>query len=77
MKLAVQRLGDWPQGQSEYMKQNEKLFDNFVKELEGVDRIDTWDLKNFGSSKASGSDDILDFETVSWGLAVPGGIEEI
>ncbi|KAJ5102456.1 hypothetical protein N7532_002985 [Penicillium argentinense] len=71
MKLAIQRLGDWPQDSREYKKLDERLFQFFESDLEGVDHIDTWDLKSYGSGKASASNDILDPEAVSWGLILP------
>lgn len=71
MKLAIQRLGDWPQDQREYQKLDENLFAAFGNELEGAQHVDSWDLKSFGSGKASASDDFLNVEAVSWGLSIP------
>lgn len=68
LKLAVQRLGDWPKDYSEYERLNDDLLDEFGDELEGVERVDKWDLKKFGSGKAAGNEDQLSLEFKSWEL---------
>jgi hypothetical protein len=78
LKLAVQRLGDWPKDYSEYERLNADLFLEFRDELEGVEGVEKWDLKKFGSGKASGNEDQLNLEFKSWELelAQPEEIEE-
>ena len=69
MKLAIQRLGDWPQEYSEYKDLDERLFSKFANDLEGVERVDAWNLKSFGSGKASGNDDVVNVESTGpWEL---------
>ncbi|KAJ5599082.1 hypothetical protein N7450_000149 [Penicillium hetheringtonii] len=71
MKLAIQRLGDWPQDHREYLKLDEELFTKFRSELDGVQHVDSWDLRSFGSGKASASDDLLDLENCFVGADNP------
>lgn len=59
LKLAVERLGDWPKDYSEYERLNHDLYRTFANDLEGVDGIDKWNLRSFGSGRAEASDDIL------------------
>ena len=65
LKLALQRLGDWPKDVSEYERLNEELKE-FSEDIEGVEGVSKWNLKGFGSGKASGSEDLLDFNNISW-----------
>jgi hypothetical protein len=78
LKLAVQRLGDWPKDFSEYERLNADLFLEFGDELKGVEGVEKWDLKKFGSGKASGNEDQLNLNFKSWelDLAQPGEVEE-
>ncbi|KAJ5727408.1 hypothetical protein N7493_005228 [Penicillium malachiteum] len=66
LKLSLQRLGDWPKDYSEYEQLNADLFLEFADELKGVEGVEKWNLKGFGSGKASSKEDILDFDTISW-----------
>ncbi|PYH31499.1 uncharacterized protein BO87DRAFT_442052 [Aspergillus neoniger CBS 115656] len=59
LKLAVERLGDWPKEYSEYERLNSDLFRTYSNDLKGVDGIDKWNLKRFGSGRAEASDDLL------------------
>ncbi|CEJ60718.1 hypothetical protein PMG11_09281 [Penicillium brasilianum] len=68
LKLAVQRLGDWPKDFSEYERLNADLFLEFGDELKGVEGVEKWDLKKFGSGKASGNEDQLSLEFKNWEL---------
>ncbi|KAJ5176019.1 uncharacterized protein N7482_001896 [Penicillium canariense] len=68
LKLAVQRLGDWPKDYSEYERLNADLFLEFGEDLKGVDGVEKWDLKKFGSGKASGNEDQLNLDVKSWEL---------
>ncbi|PWY66488.1 NACHT domain protein [Aspergillus sclerotioniger CBS 115572] len=59
LKLAVERLGDWPKEYSEYERLNTDLFRTFSNDLKGVEGIEKWNLKRFGSGKAEASDDLI------------------
>lgn len=59
LKLAVERLGDWPKEYSEYERLNHDLYRTFANDLEGVDGVDKWNLRSFGSGRAEASDDLL------------------
>ncbi|KAJ5622922.1 hypothetical protein N7490_011527 [Penicillium lividum] len=66
LKLAVQRLGDWPKDYSEFERLNAELFAEFKSDLEGFEGVEKWNLKGFGSGKASANEDTLALETISW-----------
>jgi hypothetical protein len=70
LKLAVERLGDWPKDYSEYEKLNNDLFRMFANDLEGVEGVEKWNLQSFGSGKAEASDDILSFAHEHLAIAV-------
>ncbi|GFF70345.1 hypothetical protein IFM61392_02911 [Aspergillus lentulus] len=59
LKLAVERLGNWPKEYKEYEKLNSALFQMFRDDLKGVEGVDKWNLKNFGSGRAEASDDLI------------------
>ncbi|KAG2026218.1 hypothetical protein GB937_001725 [Aspergillus fischeri] len=59
LKLAVERLGNWPKDYTEYERLNSALFQAFGDDLKGVEGVDKWDLKNFGSGRAEASDDLI------------------
>ncbi|KAL4778896.1 hypothetical protein BJX76DRAFT_362292 [Aspergillus varians] len=59
LKLAVERLGDWPKDYTEYDRLNSALFQVFGDDLKGVEGVDKWNLKNFGSGRAEASDDLI------------------
>jgi tetratricopeptide (TPR) repeat protein len=59
LKLAIERLGDWPKEYSEYECLNTNLFKAFENELKGVEGVEKWDLKKFGSGSAEASDDLI------------------
>ncbi|KAJ5513442.1 hypothetical protein N7463_002994 [Penicillium fimorum] len=69
LKLAIERLGDWPKEYSEYECLNHDLFGTFPNDLEGVDGVDKWNLKSFGSGRAEASDDLISFQHEH--LAIP------
>jgi hypothetical protein len=68
LKLAVQRLGDWPKDYAEYERLNADLFLQFGEDLQSVGGVEKWDLKKFGNGKASSGEDTLDTEFKSWEL---------
>ncbi|KAJ5833009.1 NACHT domain protein [Penicillium riverlandense] len=76
LKLAVQRLGDWPKDYSEYDHLNAELFSTFKDELQGVEGVEKWNLKSFGSGKAASNEDTLNLEFKSWELEVAQAREE-
>ncbi|GIC93466.1 uncharacterized protein Aud_009954 [Aspergillus udagawae] len=59
LKLAVERLGNWPKDYKEYERLNSALFQTFGDYLKGVEGVDKWNLKNFGSGRAEASDDLI------------------
>ncbi|KAJ6051935.1 hypothetical protein N7460_002469 [Penicillium canescens] len=70
LKLAVERLGDWPKDYSEYERLNQDLFNTFANDLEGVDGIDKWNLQSFGSGQAEASDDLVSFHREHLAIAI-------
>jgi hypothetical protein len=68
LKLAVQRLGDWPKDYSEYESLNADAFNVFKTELAGFEGVEKWDLKKFGGGKAASSEDTLETEIKFWEL---------
>ncbi|OQD60485.1 hypothetical protein PENPOL_c023G04743 [Penicillium polonicum] len=69
LKLAVERLGEWPKDYSEYERLNHDIFSTFANDLEGVDGVDKWNVQSFGAGKAEASDDLLFFSHEH--LAIP------
>ncbi|KAE8373995.1 hypothetical protein BDV26DRAFT_300630 [Aspergillus bertholletiae] len=59
LKLAVERLGDWPKEYSEYETLNTDIFRAYGNELKGVEGVESWDLKKFGSGRAEATDDLI------------------
>ncbi|ODM18730.1 hypothetical protein SI65_05347 [Aspergillus cristatus] len=59
LKLAVERLGNWPKEYSEYERLSAELFSAFGGDLKGIEEVDKWNLKNFGSGRAEASDDLI------------------
>jgi tetratricopeptide (TPR) repeat protein len=59
LKLAVERLGNWPKDYTEYGRLNSALFQAFGDDLKGVEGVDKWNLKNFGAGRAEASDDLI------------------
>ncbi|KAJ5536107.1 hypothetical protein N7513_009293 [Penicillium frequentans] len=70
LKLAVERLGDWPKDYSEYERLNQELFNAFAHDLEGVEGVDKWNLQSFGSGQAEASDDLISFHREGLAIAV-------
>ncbi|KAJ6178050.1 C2H2 type zinc finger domain protein [Penicillium mononematosum] len=66
LKLALQRLGDWPKDYSEYERLNADLFLRFGNELKDFEGVDKWNLKEFGGGKASSNEDMLELGFKSW-----------
>ncbi|OKL63327.1 hypothetical protein UA08_01730 [Talaromyces atroroseus] len=59
LKLAVERLGNWPKDYKEYESLNSALFQAFGDDLKGIEGVDKWNLKEFGSGRAEASDDLI------------------
>lgn len=59
LKLAIERLGNWPKEYKEYEQLNSDLFTAFGNDLKGVEGVDKWNLKQFGSGRAEASDDLI------------------
>ncbi|KAJ5767230.1 uncharacterized protein N7511_004846 [Penicillium nucicola] len=70
LKLAVERLGDWPKEYSEYERLSQDLFSLFGHDLEGVESVDKWNLKSFGSGQAEASDDLVSFHREHLAIAI-------
>ncbi|RJE20638.1 NACHT domain protein [Aspergillus sclerotialis] len=68
LKLAVERLGDWPKDYSEYQRLNADVVQQFPTETKGVDGVDKWNLKSFGGGKAESNEDLVDVEVNDWRL---------
>ncbi|KAJ5082249.1 hypothetical protein N7532_011292 [Penicillium argentinense] len=78
LKLAVQRLGDWPKDRSEFERLYKDLQTKCGGNLEGVEEVEKWNLKSFGSGKAAGNEDILNLDFKTWELEIkpPDEIDE-
>ncbi|EAW15289.1 uncharacterized protein ACLA_059560 [Aspergillus clavatus NRRL 1] len=59
LKLAVERLGNWPKDYAEYERLNSELFKEFGDYLKGVEGVDKWKPKSFGCGRAEASDDLI------------------
>lgn len=70
LKLAAERLGDWPKDYSEYERLNADVFREFKDDLSGVEGAEKWNLKAFGSGKAESNEDMLNADLKSWELVV-------
>ncbi|OKL61378.1 hypothetical protein UA08_03701 [Talaromyces atroroseus] len=66
LKLAIERLGDWPKDYSEFERLNADIFREFKEDLNGVEGVEKWTPKNFGSGKAESNDDLLDTGIKNW-----------
>ncbi|KKK18723.1 hypothetical protein AOCH_002404, partial [Aspergillus ochraceoroseus] len=67
-KLSIQRLGGWPKDYSEYERLNTELFTEYPAELQGVEGVEKWNLKAFGSGKAESNDDQVNEDFKDWQL---------
>ncbi|KAI7972989.1 hypothetical protein EIK77_001563 [Talaromyces pinophilus] len=63
LKLALERLGNWPKDYKEYESLNSALFQAFGDDLKGIDGVDRWNLKDFGSGRAEASDDLISLKS--------------
>ena len=75
LKLVVERLGAWPKDYSEYERLGADVFRQYGNDLEGVERVDKWDLGGYGSGKAEADDDLFEADFKDWELVsrpVPG-----
>jgi hypothetical protein len=85
LKLAVQRLGEWPKDFTEYKRLNATLDREFAAALNGVDGVEKWELENMGSGMAESGEDLVDghfndwvlFESDQWHEADVNGEEEL
>lgn len=68
LKLAVQRIGDWPKNYSEYERLSSDVFREFGSELKGIEGVEKWNLKAFGSGRAQSNEDLLDLSFNNWEL---------
>ncbi|KAL4879985.1 hypothetical protein BJY04DRAFT_219787 [Aspergillus karnatakaensis] len=59
LKLAIERLGNWPKGYAEYEQLNSDVFRMFRADLEGIKGLDQCNLKQFGAGRAEASDDLI------------------
>lgn len=66
LKLAIERLGDWPKDYSEFERLNADIFREFKEDLNGVEGVEKWLPKNFGAGKAESNDDLLDTNVKNW-----------
>ncbi|QGA16126.1 hypothetical protein EYB26_003793 [Talaromyces marneffei] len=68
LKLAIERLGDWPKDYSEFERLNADIFREFSDDLNGVEGVEKWTPTKFGSGKAERNDDLLDTNIRSWDI---------
>lgn len=72
LKLALERLGDFPKGYAEYEQLNADVFRVFPEELHGVEGVEKWDVKKFGNGKAESDEGVLDVNVKDWALSQGG-----
>ncbi|RMY02353.1 hypothetical protein D0868_08011 [Hortaea werneckii] len=63
LKLAYQRLGNWPKNYAVYERLNADVFKVFGGQLQGVEGVEKWQSKGFGAGKAESQSGL--FEGVS------------
>ncbi|EME77291.1 uncharacterized protein MYCFIDRAFT_60116 [Pseudocercospora fijiensis CIRAD86] len=56
LKLAYQRVGQWPKQYAVYEKLNAELFKVFPEALKGYEGVEKWQVKGFGSGKAESNE---------------------
>ena len=56
LKLAYQRLGQWPKSYNVYEQLNADVFRLYGAQLKGVEGVEKWQVKGFGSGKAESED---------------------
>ncbi|KAH8706013.1 NACHT domain protein [Talaromyces proteolyticus] len=66
LKHAIERYGDWPKDYSEYERINADVFREFKEDLVGVEGVEKWNPKGFGSGKAESGVDLLDLNSNRW-----------
>ncbi|KAL3448230.1 hypothetical protein BJX65DRAFT_295132 [Aspergillus insuetus] len=59
LKLAVERLGNWPKDYAEYERLNSDVFRMFREDLQGIKGLDKCNLRQFGAGRAEASDDLI------------------
>jgi hypothetical protein len=59
LKLAVERLGNWPKDYAEYERLNSDVFRTFREDLQGIKGLDKCNLSQFGDGRAEASDDLI------------------
>jgi hypothetical protein len=59
LKLAVERLGNWPKDYAEYERLNSDVFRTFREDLQGIKGLDKCNLRQFGAGRAEASDDLI------------------
>ncbi|GCB24073.1 hypothetical protein AAWM_06958 [Aspergillus awamori] len=67
-KLAVERLGDWPGDYQDYVRMNRDVFGAYLEDLNGIEGVEKWNPKAFGSGKASSNEDVLNLDLQSWDI---------
>lgn len=56
LKLAYQRLGQWPKQYAQYEKLNADLFRAFGDQLKGFEGVEKWQAKGYGGGKAESNE---------------------
>ncbi|KAH8423418.1 uncharacterized protein LDX57_001179 [Aspergillus melleus] len=76
LKLAVERLGEWPKEYSEYERLSSDVFKAYKQDLDGVEGVEKWNLKNFGSGRAEAADDLIMANSAGASRGVPSYQEQ-
>ena len=66
LKLAYQRLGQWPRSHDEYERLIGRVHDTFTT-TKDIQTPDKWQVKGYGGGKAESNEGAFD-KTQSWGL---------
>lgn len=56
LRLGYQRLGSWPKTYAAYERLNAELFRTYGEQLKGVEGVEKWNAKGFGSGKAESNE---------------------
>jgi len=69
LRLGYQRLGQWPKSFAAYERLNAELFRVFAEQLKGVEGVEKWSAKGYGSGKADSQEGTFQ-GTTKWEILV-------
>lgn len=69
LRLGYQRLGSWPKSFAAYERLNAELFRVFAEQLKGVEGVEKWNAKGYGSGKADSQEGTFQ-GTTKWEILI-------